>query len=101
MPPRRPVAPPTLADHLGLDPATVLRCPGCRRRVRAQEVRDLRPLPALGQDFGCDGCTSRLERAGTLDPLAYVTAAGAPANVRAHLTAKDARRRRRLGLPAR
>lgn len=90
-------APPTLADALDLPADAVVRCPGCRRQVPAGLVRDLRPLPALGQDYGCDGCVSRMEREGRLTPRAYAEAAGAPAHIVAHLAGKDARRRDRLG----
>jgi len=88
--------PPTMADALGLAGDVVLRC-ACRRQVRADALRDLR-MVAVGQDWGCDGCLSRLERTGVLSPLQYATAAGAPAHILAHLAAKDARRKARLGL---
>ena len=91
-------SPPTWAEAYGVAPLERLRCPGCRRQVRAQDVRDLR-MVAVGQEFGCDGCLTRLERSGVLSPLEYATAAGAPAHILGHLRAKDARLRLRLGLP--
>lgn len=88
--------PPTWADAQGIPPETPMRCV-CRRLVTAGELRDLSALPALGQAYGCDGCLTRFERAGILSPLEFATAAGAPAHILAHLAAKDARRRERLG----
>ena len=80
--------PPSWATVQGVPAMEPVRCPTCRCTVPAEMLRDLRMLPALGQDFGCDGCYTRLERAGLVTPLAYATAAGAPAHILAHLAAK-------------
>lgn len=84
--------PPTWASVHGADPAEVRRCPGCRRQVRADALRDLRACPEAGQDFGCDGCLTRLDRTGVLSTATFARLAGAPKHIRDHLEAKARRR---------
>lgn len=70
--------PPTLADDRDLPADAVVRCPSCRRRVRADMVYDLRPI-AMDPAFVCDACRSTLIRSGGLRVSAYLRACRAPA----------------------
>ena len=82
---------PTYADVADVPRWMPQRCPCCRRRVRADTLRDMRAVPGWVWDYACDGCVTQAERRGQLDRGDTLRRQGAPASVVAGILAKGRR----------